>query len=150
MTSQISDADPSELSDLLEVDGAPLLSLTDPSRCLGCWRWVILMNVERIFEEFGVFWAVRSASPGCIFNGGMVPSARSSTNLSSLQPCGQCAKLQATSQMKQLKFYDPLAVCLERQPNSYLLIIPQKHLFMRHSNSQFSFFLCLNDKTHFQ
>lgn len=58
MTSQISDADPSELSDLLDVDGAPLLSLTDPSRCLPpvccCWRCVILLNVERIFEEFGV------------------------------------------------------------------------------------------------
>lgn len=67
MTSQISDADPSELSDLLDVDGAPLLSLTDPSRCLPpvccCWRCVILLNVERIFEEFGVA-CLRSASLG--------------------------------------------------------------------------------------
>lgn len=91
MTSQISDADPSEVSDLLDVDGAPLLSLTDPSLlcllfCCCCWRCVILLNEEKIFEQFGVF--LRSPSWGLseeesrwneMFNTEEVPSSKSST-----------------------------------------------------------------------
>lgn len=104
MTSQISDADPSELSDLLEVDGAPpLLSLTDPSRCLCCcWRCVILLNVRSIFEEFEV---VFSAARGHLLRVRFFTFQKNvqhqrdairdvfSNNLLVGLLCGQCAKL---------------------------------------------------------